>query len=120
MLTFNCARLALSRGPTRSAAAILVSAVAMLAMCGAAAAAGIASGGCIGAGASLNCLVRWGEAEDPYIRHVPQPVTEEERTRAAERDRKWEQRCHPAIAQDRYGVARYEYAAPGCEFGVIQ
>jgi hypothetical protein len=24
------------------------------------------------------------------------------------------------VFQDRYGVPRYEYAAPGCEFGVIE
>jgi hypothetical protein len=34
-------------------------------------------------------------------------------------DHKWEERCRPTIAQDRYGVPRYQYAAPGCEFGII-
>ncbi len=81
---------------------------------------GMAAGGCIGGGSSLNCIVRWGEARDPYIRTVPPAADEIERTHAAERDRKWEARCKPTIAQDRYGVPRYQYAAPGCEFGVIQ
>lgn len=90
------------------------------AICGGATAAGIALGGCIGGGGAVNCVVRWGEAVDPYIRTVPQPADETERTRAADRDRQWEQRCKPVIFQDRYGVPRYQYAAAGCEFGVIQ
>ena len=69
---------------------------------------------------SLNCVARWGEAGDPYVRLVPSPADDAERAHAAERDHKWEQRCRPAIAQDRYGVPRYQYAAPGCEFGVIE
>ena len=28
--------------------------------------------------------------------------------------------ARPVVHQDPYGVPRYEYAAPGCEFGVIQ
>jgi len=92
----------------------------MTAVSGATYAAGIAFGGCVGGGASLNCVVRWGEAGDPYIRTVPPPADETERTRAAERDRKWEERCKPVIAQDRFGVPRYQYAASGCEFGVLQ
>lgn len=79
-----------------------------------------AAGGCIGGGRSLNCVARWGETRDPYIRIVPQPADDTERKQAAERDRKWEARCKPTIAQDRYGVPRYQYAAPGCDFGVIQ
>ena len=81
---------------------------------------GIAVGGCVGGRGSLNCVVRWGEAGDPYIRLVPPPGDEEARARAAERERKWRDRCRPQIAQDGYGVARYSYAAPGCEFGVTE
>lgn len=81
---------------------------------------GIAVGGCVGGGGSLNCVVRWGEAGDPYVRTVPPPDSDEERRHSAERDRKWQERCRPVIAQDHYGVARYSYAAPGCEFGIIE
>jgi hypothetical protein len=94
--------------------------MALTTMWSAAHADGLAAGGCVGSRASLNCIVRWGEARDPYIRAVPQPADDVERKQAAERDRKWEARCKPTIAQDRYGVPRYQYAAPGCEFGVIQ
>jgi hypothetical protein len=51
---------------------------------------------------------------------VPQSENEAEKERATARDRKWIDRCHPTIAQDRYGVPRYHYAALGCEFGVIE
>jgi hypothetical protein len=80
----------------------------------------MAVGGCVGGGGSLNCVVRWGKAGDPYIRTVPPPADEMERTQAAQRERKWEQRCRPIIKQDHYGVPRYQYSAPGCEFGVIE
>jgi hypothetical protein len=94
--------------------------LSVMALTSAAYADGLAAGGCVGGRASLNCVAHWGEAGDPYVRTVPQPVDEAERTRAAERDRKWEARCKPVIAQDRYGVPRYQYSAPGCEFGVLQ
>jgi hypothetical protein len=51
---------------------------------------------------------------------VPPPEDEAEKERAMARDRRWMERCRPIIAQDRYGVPRYHYAAPGCEFGVIE
>lgn len=121
MLTLSCARVALlTRYAARIVAAASLSVVAVATLCSVAYADGVAVGGCIGGARSLNCVVRWGDAHDPYIRTVPQAADEVERTQAAERDRKWEARCKPTIAQDRYGVPRYQYAAPGCEFGVIQ
>src|SRR5262249_14879080 len=36
-----------------------------------------------------NCVEKWGDAVDPYIRTVPQPADETERARAAERDHRW-------------------------------
>jgi hypothetical protein len=77
-------------------------------------------GGCVGARGAFNCVVRIGPAGDPYVRTVPQPENDADRERAAARDRRWIERCRPAIAQDRYGVPRYYYKAPGCEFGVIE
>jgi hypothetical protein len=77
-------------------------------------------GGCVGGGGAANCVLRVGPAGDPYIRLVPAPETDAEKERSAERDRKWIDRCRPVIAQDHYGVPRYHYAAPGCEFGIIQ
>ncbi len=82
-------------------------------------ASGAVVGGCIGLRYAFNCVVRWGAYGDPYVRLL-HPETEAEKALSAERDRKWEARCRPAVFQDRYGVARYRYAAPGCEFGVIE
>jgi len=84
-------------------------------------------GGCIGAGGAgggsgagaFSCVLRVGPAGDPYIRAVPQPETEADKARAAERDHRWLERCRPIVAQDRYGVPRYHYAAAGCDFGVL-
>jgi hypothetical protein len=103
----------------RFGAVATLSAITLATIWTAAYADGMIVGGCVGSGA-LNCVARWGEAGDPYVRTVPEPATEAEKARSAERDRKWEQRCRPTIMQDRYGVPRYQYAAPGCEFGVIE
>jgi len=75
---------------------------------------------CVGTWKGNNCVTRWGPAGDPYVRQVPDPIDEAERARREARDRKWVARCHPVIEHDRLGVARYRYAAPGCEFGVIE
>ena len=75
---------------------------------------------CVGGWGSFSCIRREGPAGDPYVRTVPQPDNETDKERAAARDRRWIERCHPTIAQDRYGVPRYRYAAAGCEFGVIE
>jgi hypothetical protein len=111
-------------GPTwpaaRVGAAALLSVMIMGTIWTAAYADGIALGGCVGTQGAVNCVVRWGEAGDPYIRVVPEPVSSAERARSAERERKWESRCKPVIAQDGYGIPRYRFAAPGCEFGIIE
>jgi hypothetical protein len=77
-------------------------------------------GGCVGAPGTVSCVLRVGPAGDPYVRTVPQPETDADKSRATERDQKWLQRCRPIIAQDRYGVPRYHYAAAGCDLGVIE
>lgn len=79
----------------------------------------IRSSNCLGSGGMSSCITRWSDGGDPHIIEVPQPFSEDERDRAAARDRKWVARCKPVIHQDRYGVPRYYYAAPGCEFGRI-
>jgi hypothetical protein len=121
VLTLNCARVALgSRHARRVGAAAILSLIALATILSAAYADSLAIGGCGGSGGAFNCVLRWGQARNPYIRTVPQPTDEAARAQAAERDRKWEQRCKPTIAQDRYGVPRYQYSALGCEFGIIQ
>lgn len=77
-------------------------------------------GGCVGGGGAANCVLRKGEATDPYVRAVPQPTNDADKDRATAREHKWIDRCQPVIKQDRYGVPRYHYSAWGCEFGVIE
>jgi len=61
----------------------------------------------------------WAPLRDPYIRRVPQPRDAAGRARAREADQLWVERCRPTIRPDRFGVPRYHYTRPGCEFGVI-
>ena len=61
---------------------------------------------------------RQGPLGDTYVRHVPEAFGDAEKAAQAERDHRWVARCHPIIVQDGYGVPRYRYGAPGCEFGV--
>jgi len=123
VLTFRCAEMIFG-SPRLRALAVTVAIIAAALAWRPAHAAGVAVGGCIGwhgyFDSSFNCVVRWGEPTNPYVRLVPSPLGEAEARRAAARDRQWEQRCRPAIFQDMYGVPRYRYAAPGCEFGIIE
>jgi hypothetical protein len=125
LLTFGYVRAVLGTSPAARAATALA-AVVLVTIWTAASADEIAVGGCVGGYGSffgrqnaINCAMRWGEAGSTHIRLVPE-LGSAERASAAERDRKWQERCKPAIAQDYYGVPRYFYAAPGCEFGVIE
>lgn len=74
---------------------------------------------CVGGYDAFNCITMWGPAGDPYIRSVPGPISATPQPELVERHRKWIARCRPVMTQDRYGVSRYHYAAPGCEFGVF-
>lgn len=126
MLTLRCARTILRPAPwsARLAAcfgvAATLSVLSFMLASGSAQADDIAVGGCVGSRYSITCITRWGSYSDPYIRLVPHPQSEAEKALSAEREHKWQARCRPAVVQDAYGVPRYEYAAPGCEFGVTQ
>ena len=56
----------------------------------------------------------------PHIRHYTPPRDEQLEKEAAARERKWVARCRPVLWEDSYGVSRYQYAIPGCEFGKSQ
>ena len=79
---------------------------------------GVAVFGCVGGARSFNCAGQWGIARDPYVRAVPEALGEAEKAQAVARDRKWLTHCHPVVERDYFGVARYQYSAPGCEYGV--
>jgi hypothetical protein len=114
VLTKGCAKLTSATWLAASVAAVTVSVM----MSTPAHAQGVIVGGCAGRWGAFSCVTRWGIAEDPYVRSVPQPQSEAEQAGAMARDHKWLNRCKPILAEDRYGVSRYIYAAPGCEFGV--
>ena len=118
MLTFACAgALRASRLRILASAALALPLIANTTM-SPARADGVQIGGCVGTWHAVNCATIWAPLSDPYIRKVPQPQNAEERARAAEEDRHWVARCRPTLRVDRYGVARYQYARRGCEFGV--
>ncbi len=122
MLTLRYARTIVQSVSSPGGLAIALGALAALAAVSAASSAradGISVFGCVGSRYSISCVERWGSYSDPYVRLL-HPQTEAEKTLAAQRDHKWQARCRPAVFQDRYGVPRYEYAAPGCEFGVTE
>ena len=79
---------------------------------------GISITSCVGTWMGFNCVTRWGPVGDPYARLVPEPLGEADKARVLARDHKWRARCRPVVEHDRYGVVRYRYFAPGCEFGV--
>jgi hypothetical protein len=75
-------------------------------------------GGVSGSGTSDGgCVEIHRELTNPYLIHIPAPQSEKDIADTATRERLWEARCKPVIRQDQYGVRRYRYAAPGCEYG---
>jgi hypothetical protein len=79
---------------------------------------GVWLGSCVGTWHAGNCTMLWAPFRNPYVRQVPQPRNAAERARARAEDERWVDRCRPTIHPDRYGVNRYHYTRPGCEFGV--
>jgi len=119
VFSFRCAKTKPpARGGRTIGAAFAASVFTLFVGIAPAPAQGITSGGCIGGRNSFNCVTRWGPAGDPYIRTVPPPADAAAAALSAERERRWVDRCHPIIEPDLFGVPRYRYAAPGCEFGV--
>jgi hypothetical protein len=95
-------------------AAVIVLSVASLTS---AYAGGVIDLSCVAASKSFNCVAQWATAGDPYVRAVPEALGEVQRAQATARDHKWVTHCHPVVEHDTYGVARYQYSAPDCEYG---
>ena len=104
----------------------LASGIAALALLGApvgfapARADGTGSVSCVGSYGSVSCSGFWGPSVDTHIRRYSPPKDEQLEKEAAARERRWVARCRPVLKEDHYGVSRYQYAAPGCEFGRTQ
>jgi hypothetical protein len=77
----------------------------------------VRSTSCVGTRSSTSCVTTWRRGVvDPFVRELA-PRSEQEIAESKEREQKWRTRCRPTVQQDRYGVSRYTYAGPGCEFG---
>jgi hypothetical protein len=103
-----------SRRFVRGGVAIVASAMTLTSVY----AGGVGNMSCVGGPGSVNCVGQWGPGGDPNVRVVPQALADEERAQAAVRERKWLAQCQPVVRRDPYGVARYQYAARGCEYGI--
>jgi hypothetical protein len=118
VLTFACATTRRASRLTAIAGAALTVSLLTFASVRQAHAEGVEIESCVGTWHATNCVTRSAPAGDAFIRTVPQPRDGAERSRAIEEDRLWVERCRPTIHPDRYGVARYHYTRPGCEFGI--
>ena len=79
---------------------------------------GVETWNCYGSRNMRSCIATYRSGRfNPYVINVPGPQSPEEREAAEARDRRWVERCRPLIRQDRYGMPRYSFGAPGCEFG---
>jgi len=109
----------LTRMVMPSGSRLLLGGVAALALWGAPAtferaqAGGAGAVSCVGSAGAISCAGRWEWTGEGRRRQL----TEQEEAESAERHRKWVARCRPVIKQDQFGVGRYFYAAPGCEYG---
>ena len=73
---------------------------------------------CVRSRGLFSCVEQWGSGGSfAQVIAVPGPRDEREAAASAERERLWLARCRPASRLDAYGVRRFWYAAPGCEFG---
>jgi len=79
---------------------------------------GIGVTSCVRSLFDFSCVERWVEGKSD--RSTPGFRDPRDEAESAERERLWTARCHPVIRQDRYGVPRYHYSAPGCEYGRFQ
>lgn len=104
--------------PTAWLAALALLALSMMAAPARSAPDRIYTTNCYGARNVMSCVhTRRRGPISPYVIPVAGPQTPEERAAAEERDRRWAERCRPVIRPDRYGMPRYSYDAPGCEYG---
>jgi len=80
---------------------------------------GTRSTSCVRSYGAFSCVTNWHrdrkDANDVIAKPDPQ-----EQAESKAREQRWLATCRPVVHQDEYGVMRYVYAAPGCEFGRYQ
>ena len=79
------------------------------------------TGSCVFSYGMVNCVrqYRYNDSGNSGIQHYGE-AKEEAAAEAREREKLWVSRCRPTLRQDPFGVSRYVYAAPGCEYGRFQ
>jgi hypothetical protein len=103
--------------PTAWLAALALLALSMTSAPALSAPDGVVTWNCYGAYNVRSCVATFRRGRfNPHVINAP-GQSAEEREAAEARDRHWVERCQPVIRQDRYGMPRYSYAAPGCELG---
>jgi hypothetical protein len=79
---------------------------------------GVVSTNCVFGFGSAACVRIWRKGvSNPHVIDVAGASSHDEKVESAERERLWVARCQPEVQQDNYGVSRYKYKEPGCEFG---
>lgn len=79
---------------------------------------GVYTTNCFDTRSTESCITTFrGGRLSPHVITVPAPASADALAAAETRDRRWAERCRPVIRQDRYGMPRYSYDAPGCEYG---
>jgi hypothetical protein len=75
-------------------------------------------GSCVFSGGAAHCVrqYRYGDSGNNGVQSLKEPNPEDIAESRA-REARWVARCKPQLRSDRYGVNRYVYAAPGCEYG---
>ena len=75
---------------------------------------GVLTFNCFGSYNSRSCVAAYRRGRfNPHLIKVPAP-TADDLPAVEARDRRWVERCQPVIRQDRHGMPRYSYGAPGC------
>jgi len=73
---------------------------------------------CVGGWGMRNCVINQRDfPRDPHVRPVRGFESDQDAKESVARHHKWLTFCKPVVITDRYGVSRYTYAQPGCEFG---
>ena len=104
--------------PTAWLAALALLALSMMARRRGPAADGVDTMNCYGTRNMRSCVATYRSGRfNPQCDQRAGAAKPEEREAAEARDRRWVERCRPLIRQDRFGMPRYSYGAPGCEFG---
>ncbi len=78
---------------------------------------GTITSSCVFSGGLYSCVKNWRTAPGYSEADRLHGLDTRAQAEAIERDRKWQARCRPVIRKDEFGVSRYFYAKPGCEYG---